>query len=321
MKPILKWTGGKSSELPILAGYVPAFQRTIEPFMGGGAFYFNHEKPGLVNDYNFELIAFYELIRSDLSNLVEFVGQFQEIRTRLGEFPGGDVVSWCEGVSDNAVYQRYLTREVNSKKKGIIKHGIVDTEEYLLTAGYAACYYWCRELYNKFRNSDEIIEWIGSWYVMREIAYSGMFRFSVNGFNVPYGGASYNKKNLLDKLVYCDKVAGSAFYQDTVFSNLDFAEFLSGIEYGDGDFIFLDPPYDSEFSQYNEDADFTRDDQVRLRDCLRGINVPWMNVIKQTDFISELYKEFRIVDFDKAYSVNFHNRNDRSVNHLIIMNY
>ena len=39
MKPILKWTGGKSSELPILAGYVPTFQRTIEPFMGGGAFF------------------------------------------------------------------------------------------------------------------------------------------------------------------------------------------------------------------------------------------------------------------------------------------
>ena len=47
-----------------------------------------------------------------------------------------------------------------------------------------------------------------------------------------------------------------------------------------------------------------------------------MIVIKYTDFIYDLYKDdFNITSFDKNYSVNFKNRNDREVNHIIIKNY
>lgn len=46
-------------------------------------------------------------------------------------------------------------------------------------------------------------------------------------------------------------------------------------------------------------------------------------VIKSTDFIEELYKDDRFykLRFNKSYSVNFKNRNDRGVQHLIISNY
>ena len=46
-----------------------------------------------------------------------------------------------------------------------------------------------------------------------------------------------------------------------------------------------------------------------------------MLVIKNTDFIYNLYKKFNIKSFDKKYSVSLKNRNDRSVEHLIITNY
>ena len=88
-------------------------------------------------------------------------------------------------------------------------------------------------------------------------------------------------------------------------------------------FMFLDPPYDSEFSTYNLHT-FDAQEQVRLRDSLIKIrDTKWLMVIKSTDFIEDLYDhdgwyKFR---FDKSYSVNFKNRNNKDVKHLVITNY
>ena len=48
-----------------------------------------------------------------------------------------------------------------------------------------------------------------------------------------------------------------------------------------------------------------------------------MLVIKNTDFISELYsnKSLHINSFDKTYMVSFKGRNNRDCEHLIITNY
>ncbi len=47
-----------------------------------------------------------------------------------------------------------------------------------------------------------------------------------------------------------------------------------------------------------------------------------MVVIKETDFIYDLYKDkFNIIKFDKKYLVNMNNSNIKDVKHLIITNY
>ena len=44
MKPIIKYRGGKSKEIPLLVPYIPQYSgRYIEPFLGGGAMYFHLE--------------------------------------------------------------------------------------------------------------------------------------------------------------------------------------------------------------------------------------------------------------------------------------
>ncbi|MBF0609431.1 MAG: DNA adenine methylase, partial [Magnetococcales bacterium] len=41
MKPFLKWAGGKTQLLPELMKYVPEqYKRYIDPFVGGGALFF-----------------------------------------------------------------------------------------------------------------------------------------------------------------------------------------------------------------------------------------------------------------------------------------
>lgn len=41
IKPFLKWAGGKAQLLPELSKYIPIYyNKYIEPFIGGGAFFF-----------------------------------------------------------------------------------------------------------------------------------------------------------------------------------------------------------------------------------------------------------------------------------------
>lgn len=63
MKPILKWAGGKSSLLPTLLPLVPKdFNRYCEPFVGGGALFWELSLPNsIISDTNEELIHFYRL--------------------------------------------------------------------------------------------------------------------------------------------------------------------------------------------------------------------------------------------------------------------
>ena len=88
------------------------------------------------------------------------------------------------------------------------------------------------------------------------------------------------------------------------------------------DFIFLDPPYDTEFSTYAKN-DFDKDDQIRLSKFLKSTKAKFMLIIKNTDFIYNLYNNngFYIKSFDKKYLVSFQNRNNKDVEHLIITNY
>jgi DNA adenine methylase len=71
MKPLIKYRGGKSKEIPQLIKHIPKFTgRYIEPFFGGGALYFYLEpKKAIINDINSKLIAFYKGVKSDFDLL------------------------------------------------------------------------------------------------------------------------------------------------------------------------------------------------------------------------------------------------------------
>ena len=84
---------------------------------------------------------------------------------------------------------------------------------------------------------------------------------------------------------------------------------------------FLDPPYDTDFSTYAQN-EFGHEEQKRLCECLKRTPAKILLIIKNTDFIYELYKDnFNITSFDNKYMVSFMNRNDRKAEHLIITNY
>lgn len=162
-----------------------------------------------------------------------------------------------------------------------------------------------------------------NWYFVREFCYGAMFRFNAKGeFNIPYGGIAYNKKNFRQKAENIFNTSVTTLFKNTEIFNLDFEEFLNKINLQSSDFIFLDPPYDSEFSEYDQSA-FTQLDQQRLASFLIKAKAKWMVVIKETDFIRKIYThpKVKILAFDKSYTYNVRGRNDRAVTHLIITNY
>ena len=73
--PFLKWAGGKSQLLPVLLQHVPSQYSTyIEPFVGGGALFFELQpKKAVLADSNPELINCYQVVRDNVEELIKML--------------------------------------------------------------------------------------------------------------------------------------------------------------------------------------------------------------------------------------------------------
>ena len=73
LKPFTKWVGGKRQLLANLLSLIPSkFNNYFEPFVGGGALFFElAPKKAVINDNNRELVLAYQVIKTDVE-LVTF---------------------------------------------------------------------------------------------------------------------------------------------------------------------------------------------------------------------------------------------------------
>lgn len=80
IKPPLKWVGGKRQLLSEINKYIPKEIDTyFEPFLGGGAVFFDLEPDkAVINDYNSELINVYKTIKDDVEKLIEYLRVHEE---------------------------------------------------------------------------------------------------------------------------------------------------------------------------------------------------------------------------------------------------
>jgi DNA adenine methylase len=222
-------------------------------------------------------------------------------------------------IKRNLISKTSRMKKIEAKRGKLINTGILSNIECAFKSGF---YMHFRYLYNnKDRLNISIPLRTAIFYFIREYCYSSMFRYNAKGgFNVPYGGISYNRKNFSRKIEYMQNEELFRHIDETDVYSLDFEKFLNEIEPQNGDFIFLDPPYDSDFSTYAQN-EFTVVDQKRLADYMRNTKANFMLVIKNTDLIYNLYHDFNIKTFDKEYLVSFQNRNDKNAKHLMITNY
>ncbi len=378
MKPLIKWAGGKSSEIKYIENIIPKFDRYVEPFFGGGALFFDLEpKKAIINDISDELMTFYKLLKDGKSGkrfkkeLYNYVHHWERIDVYMKKF-GDDFLN---------LYKRYREKKIDYKQfkkeievlfrekvipfNGLFKKGFCVKREGLLkeiesnllaklkrtkekvdiknkfddlgikknieTGFRSGFYIHFRDIMNEAKHKQikgiSREKEIANWYFIREFCYGGMFRFNLKGeFNVPYGGIPYNTKDFRKKVDYIFSDRVRRILTRTKTEHKDFEELLTSLNLTEKDFVFLDPPYDTEFSEYEENP-FTKKSQERLAKTLINLKSKWILIIKETDFIRDLYttkeakkNKVKMGRFDKVYVFNIRSRFKRKVQHLIIHN-
>ena len=273
-----------------------------------------------------ELIELYNSYKKDISQLEKLVDDYisnhnQELNALLREDVDINLYNLISEIKKNMISKISRMYKLEQKSGDLSKEDTIDNLECSFKSAY---YMYFRYLYNnknKLKLSNSF--YCAVFYFVRDYCYASMFRYNANGeFNVPYGGISYNRKDFTKKIEYVTSKELKDYLSNTELYNLDFEEFCNRIELNENDFMFLDPPYDTEFSTYAKN-DFNKNDQVRLANYLKNTKAKFMLVIKNTEFIYNLYnvKGLYIKTFDKKYLVSFMNRNDKDVEHLLITNY
>ena len=323
MKPFIKYPGGKIKEFPLVDRFKPKkISRYFEPFVGGAAIYLNiNVKKSYINDKSTDLARLYRYIKIQDGDFFCYIKELDRLWREIEKDEDIDF-----SLFDYEEFAEYSRRTIVSKIKKFNsiesagqKISPKDKEESFITAKKTAFYMCVRDLYND-NSVDEKLH-VACFYFIREYCYSSMFRFGKDGkFNVPYGGRSYNFKYLTAKIEQMQTDEIKRYFENTLIYNTDFQNFLELFELNGEDFIFLDPPYDSDFSTYDNNV-FDKKEQIRLCDFLTNTKAKWMLIIKKTDFIYDLYKGFYIYEYDKNYLVSFKNRNNKNVKHLLITNY
>lgn len=323
MKPFIKYPGGKLKEYPLVEKFMPKnISRYFEPFVGGASIYLNiNVCNSYINDKSEDLANIYRFVKEQNRKFFRYLIEFDRLWKEIEQ----ETFNLSE-LFDANIYSQYYNQSLRLKKRKIVSleedgYKISDTDknDIVLTAKKTAFYMCVRDLYNNIDN--DLYLHTACFYFIREYCYSSMFRFSKDGkFNVPYGGRSYNSKYMTSKIEQMQSIETINYFKNTSIYQLDFETFLNAFALSENDFIFLDPPYDSEFSTYDNNA-FDKNEQVRLCEFLQKTKAKWMLIIKKTEFISTLYKSFYIYEYDKNYLVSFKNRNAKEVKHLLITNY
>lgn len=283
MKPLVKYRGGKSKEIPHLIKHIPQFNgRYIEPFFGGGALFFHLEpKRAIINDINSKLISFYLGVRNEFNRLKKELTEIEKIYTA----------------------NRKKFEELKSKTP----HKRVEDKNELL-------YYQIRDMFNdlsKKKYSDALI-----YFFINKTAYSGMIRYNAKGeFNVPYGRYANLNTSLVTK-------SHNKLLANTEIHNLDYSEIFKMATEDDFMFLDppYDCVF-SDYGNAEHKDGFNEANHIELANQFKQLKCKALMVIGRTKLTEKLYEDLIVDEYEKSYAVNIRNRFKSEANHILISNY
>lgn len=283
MKPMIKYRGGKSREIPSFEKYIPRnYNCYYEPFLGGGAVYFYLEpSKAVINDINADVAGFYMDVQK----------KYDEMRVQLDEL--------------QRVYEKNQADYMELKSK---------TPELRVENRNEELYYRMRDMFNS-KISKEYLDSV-IYYFINKTAYSGMIRYnSLGEYNVPFGRYANFNTNIItrehsellknteilrgDYSVAFEKATSKDFMfldppYDCVFNDYGNLEFAEG---------------------------FNEDEHRRLANDFRNLECKALMVIGKTPLTEELYGEYIRDEYVKSYAVNIRNRFKSDSKHIVVMNY
>ena len=299
-KPFLKWAGGKTQLLAELSSRLPddikekgLIKSYIEPFLGGGAFFFYLRKhyeirDAYLLDLNRELILTYKVVQEDPDSLISYLNELEE-KYRSSDKEGRRKLF-------------YQIRTLYNKQMKEINH------------------------------NDYSLRWVeraGQLIFLNKTCYNGLFRQNKKGeFNVPHG--RYKNPTICDvqnlrevslalqgvKLIQADFLQAKSFVQRKSFV------------YFDPPYRPLSAT--SNFTSYAKE-DFDDADQLRLANLFIDLDKAGASLMlsnsdpKNSDeidnFFDELYGGFSIERVLANRNINRDGKGRGKVTELIIRNY
>ncbi len=299
-KPFLKWAGGKTQLIEDLENCLPdkikinrKIDRYVEPFIGGGAFFFylmnKYEiKESYISDINRELIIACKVIQKTPDKLIEMLSVLQK---------------------------KYLEKSEEQRKSYFYQ---------LRDAYNTQMYSFDYKNYN-----DNWITRAGYLIFLNKTCFNGLFRLNKKGeFNVPFGKYKNPKICDSDNISKVSKVL-----KNTEILNVDFLDTDQFIKentlvYFDPPYRPIN--ITSNFTGYSKNG-FNDEDQKRLNEFYkrldsRGVylllsNSDPKNYDNQDHFFDELYKDYNITRVKATRVINCDASKRGEINEIIIKNY
>ena len=218
-----------------------------------------------------------------------------------------ELMNVYECIKDEKKFEA-MCRELNT-------HEMKHSEEY---------YYTIRNMDRDKKKFNKVVDYkrAARTIYLNKACFNGLYRVnSKNEFNVPFGKKTkvntYEGQNL-------GIICGFLNYNDIKILSTDFEEAVK--EAKKGDFIYFDPPYDSDtstFNSYTEDG-FGKEQQKRLAKVYRELSDKGCYVMlsnHNTELINELYKDYNIHLIEAKRSINANGKKRGKVEEVIITNY
>lgn len=157
---------------------------------------------------------------------------------------------------------------------------------------------------------------------LNKACFNGLYRVnSKNEFNVPFGKKThvntYEGSNLIT-------VSNYLTMNDVKILSVDFEAAVKDAK--KGDFVYFDPPYDSDtksFTSYTETG-FDKSEQTRLARVFKQLDKKGVYVMlsnHSTVLVNELYKDYHIYKIEAKRNINANGKKRGKVEELIITNY
>lgn len=262
--------------------------------------------------------------RSIIDKLINLVPE--DFKTYYEPFVGGGAMLY-ELQPKKAVINDYNTELMNVYEcikdenkfanmcSELNKHETNHSEEY---------YYEIRDLDRDKKKFNKLADYkrAARTIYLNKACFNGLYRVnSKNEFNVPSGKKAkvntYDGPNL--GIIHC-----LLNFNDIKLLSTDFEEAVKNAK--KGDFIYFDPPYDSDTSTFNSYTEngFGKEEQKRLAEVFKDLDKRGCYVMLSnynTKLIKELYKDFNFNYVEAQRNIGASSKNRGKVEEVIITNY
>ena len=287
------YVGDKYKLMPQLKKLFPNdINNYIEPFVGGGSSFLNSVgKKYVLNDIDYNIILLHK-------ELGKYADKPKEKLYNIIDFYG--LSCSYRGINvPEEIKKKYVKTYYSKYNKN--------------------AYLKMKQDYNDDKNNVLLL------YLLLIYGFNHMIRFNSRGeFNLPVGNVDFNKNVYTALINYLDFRKNN----EITFENTDYKEFLNNIQFEEGDYIFLDPPYLISMSEYNK----LWNDKKEIELCqfldeldVKGVKFGITNLIyhkgKENETFSDWSKKYNVYNVNSNYISFNDNTVKSSSREVFVTNY